>query len=328
MFTELILHLNRTKTTTKMTNVVCMISRRCTTLIATSNICTNNSLYYDQRIRRSYYYRPWWIYTHKQQQIAQFCKKSKKLKDPSTTTNTTTTATAVPSSKNLRRTKKDQRTATTANDAMVLVPISEQSNQRSSGNSESIIPPTNSTTTKSKVKDSTITSSFTSVYVHPLSQIVLQCLQTNCHDWVQSKNLHQNLIVHRDGTFILESCIHNNQTTKNPTCRPMIDHTISKVTEPKQQQLTSTGSFLSSHHTTNINERMNIKIWTTYEASERKHWLCVSIDPELLYHRYLLQDNSLTPWQGYKIQSSIPERIHSCVYELIHTVDIYEQKVK
>jgi len=43
----------------------------------------------------------------------------------------------------------------------------------------------------------------TSVYVHPLSQIVLRHFQTSCHHWIQKKKLDQNLVLHRDGTFVL-----------------------------------------------------------------------------------------------------------------------------
>ena len=40
------------------------------------------------------------------------------------------------------------------------------------------------------------------VYVHPLSQIVLECLQSNYSEWLIRRNLHSNtLSFHRDGTF-------------------------------------------------------------------------------------------------------------------------------
>lgn len=40
------------------------------------------------------------------------------------------------------------------------------------------------------------------VYVHPLSQIVLECLQSNYHEWLVRRQLHCNsLSLHRDGTF-------------------------------------------------------------------------------------------------------------------------------
>jgi hypothetical protein len=40
------------------------------------------------------------------------------------------------------------------------------------------------------------------VYVHPLSQIVLECLQSNYSEWLVRRELHSNtLSFHRDGTF-------------------------------------------------------------------------------------------------------------------------------
>ena len=42
-----------------------------------------------------------------------------------------------------------------------------------------------------------------SIYVHPLSQIVLIHLQDHWHDWVAEKQI-DTLKLHRDGTFVLE----------------------------------------------------------------------------------------------------------------------------
>jgi len=43
-----------------------------------------------------------------------------------------------------------------------------------------------------------------SVYVHPLSQIVLVYMQSNRHDWIIEKQLDKSLRLHRDGTFVLQ----------------------------------------------------------------------------------------------------------------------------
>lgn len=44
------------------------------------------------------------------------------------------------------------------------------------------------------------------VYVHPLSQIVLECLQSNYSEWLVHRQLHSNsLSLHRDGTFEIKS---------------------------------------------------------------------------------------------------------------------------
>jgi hypothetical protein len=41
------------------------------------------------------------------------------------------------------------------------------------------------------------------VYVHPLSQIVLECLQSNYSEWMMRHGLNDRLSFHRDGTFSL-----------------------------------------------------------------------------------------------------------------------------
>mmetsp|Transcript_19137 Transcript_19137/g.28874 ORF Transcript_19137/g.28874 Transcript_19137/m.28874 type:complete len:155 (+) Transcript_19137:176-640(+) len=38
-------------------------------------------------------------------------------------------------------------------------------------------------------------------YVHPLSQLVLEHLQKERSDWVETNGLHRGLKVHKDGTF-------------------------------------------------------------------------------------------------------------------------------
>mmetsp|Transcript_14683 Transcript_14683/g.24885 ORF Transcript_14683/g.24885 Transcript_14683/m.24885 type:complete len:144 (-) Transcript_14683:41-472(-) len=41
-------------------------------------------------------------------------------------------------------------------------------------------------------------------YVHPLSQLVLEYLQTSRSDWIQKKGLDRGLNLQRDGTFVLK----------------------------------------------------------------------------------------------------------------------------
>lgn len=116
----------------------------------------------------------------------------------------------------------------------------------------------------------------TLVYVHPLSQVVLHHFQTACHEWICAKELDQNLTLHRDGTFMLES--------------PAIGDE-------------SDSSRCSS-----------LRIWTYYDGEDRKHWLSVSLNQ--VRHRFLLQDNLLPAWQGHKrcslperIQESVQDMI-------------------
>jgi hypothetical protein len=42
------------------------------------------------------------------------------------------------------------------------------------------------------------------VYVHPLSQIILEYLQDCRHDWIVRHGLDQALTLHRDGSFVLK----------------------------------------------------------------------------------------------------------------------------
>ena len=322
-------------------------------------------------------YLPWWNSNHsymQHQQIAQFCKKTKRTKETAlasttsptnTGTNTSTTiaaevsstsatnASTISSTKSIRRKKKDQRTnvstASNDNQTMILIPLSEQhhhdSNVRSTSssitkdNSRNLRPASSGGSTGIS---STSAITMTSVYVHPLSQMVLQCLQANCHEWVQSKNLHTNLTIHSDGTFVTKSAVTTTTTkaTKSQQSTLMIrDDVIDIPNRTVKSRKDSTDSIKE----TNYNHAKNIiKIWTTYEKVERKHWLCASVANDdnrtansnstigngsfeevgLIHNRYMLQDNSLTPWQSYsKVRGSIPERIQTHVHEMIQAIN-------
>lgn len=41
-------------------------------------------------------------------------------------------------------------------------------------------------------------------YVHPLSQLVLEYLQTEQSNWIEKHGLHQGLQVKEDGTFVIK----------------------------------------------------------------------------------------------------------------------------
>jgi hypothetical protein len=129
------------------------------------------------------------------------------------------------------------------------------------------------------------TSSFTSAYIHPLSQIVLLHFQTSCHDWIRSKRLDQSLVLHRDGTFTLE--------------------------RPAEHQLSGDSSSSSSA----------LRIWTFYDAEERRHLLMVSMNQ--VRYQFLLQDNQLSAWQGFK-RRSLPERIQETLRDLMDAIDELE----
>jgi len=97
------------------------------------------------------------------------------------------------------------------------------------------------------------------VYVHPLSQIILEYLQEAHHDWLVAQQLDTALRLHRDGSFELKF--------------PM----------------TASRKKLGG-------EEMH-RIWTTYDEVEKKHWLTVYRGSQV-QERFLLQDNLLPAWNN------------------------------
>jgi len=136
------------------------------------------------------------------------------------------------------------------------------------------------------------------VYVHPLSQIILEYLQDCRHDWIVEQGL-EALTVHRDGSFELTFTSHNNNNNsgKDDSGDPSAvdSDNIAKTTLPD-------------------------KIWTSYDDEEKKHWL--TVQKNSLHQRFLLQDNLLPAWHGNR--KSLPERIHLSVDAMIRAIDRLE----
>mmetsp|Transcript_22257 Transcript_22257/g.31010 ORF Transcript_22257/g.31010 Transcript_22257/m.31010 type:complete len:190 (+) Transcript_22257:125-694(+) len=120
-------------------------------------------------------------------------------------------------------------------------------------------------------------------YVHPLSQIVLEHLQGEHSDWIKEKGLERGLDIHRDGTFEL------------------------KFPSPSPQQ----------PWMDNNTPVKNDRIWTSYEAEEKKHYLTVQRGNTV--GRFMLQDNMMPAWHSDK--RSIPDRIREAVDQMIHKID-------
>ena len=95
-----------------------------------------------------------------------------------------------------------------------------------------------------------------SVYVHPLSQIVLQYLQLECHEWICARQLDGNLRLHRDGTFVLES------TTQEDAPTTFAVEATNAQTNTNDAATTSS-AFASSSTTTT-------RIWTYYDLADKK----------------------------------------------------------
>jgi len=123
------------------------------------------------------------------------------------------------------------------------------------------------------------TTEFTkSEYIHPLSQIVLEHMQTNHSNWLQNSRLNTGLTINKDGTFVLRF--------------PNTNETV----------------------ITNDDDTPHESIWTMYEQEEKKHYLCVSKGG--LVGRYMLQDNQKSAWHSDK--RSTPERVQDAVDQMIN----------
>jgi hypothetical protein len=199
---------------------------------------------------------------------------------------------------------------------------------------------------------------FRNVYVHPLSQIVLEYLQDYHHEWVVAMGLDRSLTLHRDGSFELKhvhvplshasismsmsmstsqlsSTTHYKKDQPKSNFEPLISTSTSATAVMKQEKsnnetdtsdsdVTAKGPSKSQHHqqtsagSTTTDNNDNIRIWTSYDEQEKKHWLTVRRG--LFRQRFLLQDNLLTAWQGNR-GVSLPERLHVAVDEMIRAVD-------
>uniref|UniRef100_A0A7R9W628 Uncharacterized protein n=1 Tax=Pseudictyota dubia TaxID=2749911 RepID=A0A7R9W628_9STRA len=94
------------------------------------------------------------------------------------------------------------------------------------------------------------------VYIHPLSQIVLEHLQVSRSDWLLRKGLDQGLTINKDGTFVL-------------SFPPEFD----------------------GHDDAG-------RIWTSYDADKKQHW--VTVYKDTLLGRYPLKGSVDACWHTEK----------------------------
>jgi hypothetical protein len=209
-----------------------------------------------------------------------------------------------------------------------------------------------------------------SVYVHPLSQVVLEYLQDCRYEWIIEKGLDRSLTLHRDGSFEVKFVIqrplslspptpslggpsdndivhqqknvdgknNNNNNIENKNSNGSNDdkNRNSETTEltsirdenkdimkgktTTNESSSSTITTSTSHvATTTTTTDDNIRIWTSYDEQEKKHWL--TIRKGLFRQRFLLQDNLSSAWNGNRGTS---EHIHVAVDEMIRAVDRLE----
>lgn len=157
------------------------------------------------------------------------------------------------------------------------------------------VPPTTATSTKKDYDEDVFDRS---IYVHPLSQVVLQYFQESKHDWIVSQRLDEALTLHRDGSFQLRFPSSSSPSSSSSSQSPV-------PSTDKEDALLDFS-----------------RIWTSYDETEKKHWLTVKRGP--LQKRFLLQDNMLPAWNHNR--KSLPERIHSAVDDLILAVNQMDQE--
>ena len=146
---------------------------------------------------------------------------------------------------------------------------------------------------------------FRSVYVHPLSHIVLEYLQNCRHEWIVKNGLDQSLIINRDGSFAMKAPVAS------------LSSSYEQYPAPTRRNTRSTMKSIQSYvddHVTNT-----VRIWTCYDEKDKKHWLTVR-KGVTLRQQFLLQDNTvslLAPWNN----TLRNERIHLAVNAMIDAVD-------
>lgn len=127
------------------------------------------------------------------------------------------------------------------------------------------------------------------VYIHPLSQLILEYLQDYKNDWIVQRGMDKSLNIHRDGSFEL------NFSSSRPD-----DSTSSRNNKNKNDD--------------------GDKIWTSYDEEDKKHWLTVAWGGRR--ERFLLQDNLMPLWNSNR--RSLPERVHFSVDEMIRVIEQME----
>jgi len=125
-------------------------------------------------------------------------------------------------------------------------------------------------------------------HVHPLSQIVLERLQEN-RSFLIRTGLDQGLNLYQDGTFVLRFHGANGNDNNNK-----------KSNNEEEEDIEYD------------------RIWTSYDATERKHWL--SVKKGKLVGRFLLQDNMKPAWHASRL--STHEKVKVAVDDMIEKIEM------
>ena len=178
------------------------------------------------------------------------------------------------------------------------------------------------------------------VYVHPLSQLVLEVLQSDYSDWLVRRELHHNsLTFHRDGTFEIkvpaqpqptpdetaEGSLSSVQLASSTSSRNSSSSSSSNRAAVTAAAIAASANPASeqqqSHRGTFNSQRTKPRIWTSFDEHEKKHWLTVQTGS--LVGRYMLQDNLMSAWQGNR-KGSLPLRIQQAVNEMVGAIEKFE----
>jgi len=171
---------------------------------------------------------------------------------------------------------------------------------------------------------------FKLVYVHPLSQIVLECLQASYSDWLARRHLHHNsLSFHRDGTFEIKfpKTAPKAMKSSDESTEVTAVNESSTISKGDKHSIDTIANQVDNSHRTSTDtisdDADDSRIWTSFDEHEKKHWLAVRRGK--LVGRYMLQDNLLSAWQGNR-KESLPARIQEAVNEMVEDIEEYETK--
>lgn len=161
------------------------------------------------------------------------------------------------------------------------------------------------------------------IYVHPLSQKVLKYFQKECPNWIARKSLKQ-LTIHRDGSFLLSSNNNYNNNinnTNNNSTDDSSDINNSNKRHQSSMSITTTSASSSSSSSSPMHSS-SCRVWTCYDAMERKYWLRFS--QHQVQYAFLLQDHTQHHHHHQVVYIPTTEQVSRVVEELVQAVDELE----
>jgi hypothetical protein len=167
------------------------------------------------------------------------------------------------------------------------------------------------------------------VYVHPLSQIILEYFQSHCNAWIVSRGLDRSLTIHRDGTFELAFPADDDTDSSNDNDTDKESDTKNEVLAPGITTTTKSQGYKNLQQQPQQpppqqqQPPKQNRIWTSYDEQEKKHWLTIHKGSHLR-RRFLLQDNlaGTGTWHGRGgDRKQAQQRIQKAIHDMIHAVE-------